>query len=128
MITLSTENEIATLTLSHPPANALDPAFMEAIIGGLDDVERSDARAVIVTGQNNVFSAGADLFAVLEATHDQIAAGVETMSNLFARLFTFPKPTVAAVNGHAIAGGSVLTCACDYRIAADGDYRLGFSE
>jgi len=75
-----------------------------------------------------VFSAGADLFGVLDAERDDIAAGVRTMSRLFARLFTLPRPTVAAVNGHAIAGGSVMTCACDYRIAAAGDHRLGFSE
>lgn len=128
MISLSTEDQIAVLTMQNPPANALDPAFMEEIIGELDVVEKSDARAVIVTGEGIAFSAGADLFAVLEATREQIVGGIETMSNLFARLFTFPKPTVAAVNGHAIAGGSVLTCACDYRIAAEGDYRLGFSE
>lgn len=128
MIDLSQQDGIAVLTLKNPPANALDPEFMETILGGLDEVESSDARAVIVTGENSVFSAGADLFRVLEATREQIEGGIETMSNLFARLFTFPKPTVAAVNGHAIAGGSVLTCACDYRIAAEGDFRLGFSE
>jgi len=128
MVTLSVENNIAVLTLSHPPANAFDPEFMEAILGGLDEVESSEARALVVTGERNVFSAGADLFSVLEAKRDDIARGVETMSTLFSRLFRFPKPTVAAVNGHAIAGGSVLTCACDYRVAAEGDYRLGFSE
>ena len=128
MIDLSNRDGLAVIRLARPPANALDPEFMEAILGGLDEVEKSDVRALIVTGENNVFSAGADLFRVLEAERDDIDRGIATMSNLFSRLFTFPKPTVAAVNGHAIAGGSVLTCACDYRVAAEGDYRLGFSE
>jgi enoyl-CoA hydratase len=128
MISLKTEDQITTLTLQNPPANALDPEFMEAIIGGIDEFERSDARALILTGEGITFSAGADLFRVLDATRDDVAYGVRTMSTLFSRLFLSPKPTVAAVNGHAIAGGSVLTCACDYRIAAEGDYRLGFSE
>ena len=128
MISLKSEEQIATLTLQNPPANALDPEFMEAIIGGLDEVESSDARALIVTGEGIAFSAGADLFRVLEADRDGIAYGVRTMSILFSRLFLFRKPTVVAVNGHAIAGGSVLTCACDYRVAAEGEYRLGFSE
>src|SRR5918996_140823 len=56
------------------------------------------------------------------------ARGIETMSRLFERLFRFQKPTVAAVNGHAIAGGAVLTCACDYRISSEGSHRIGFSE
>jgi enoyl-CoA hydratase len=128
MIDLSKQDGLAVLTLKNPPANALDPEFMEAILGGLEDVESSDARALILTGEGIAFSAGADLFRVLDAKRDDIEHGVTTMSNLFSRLFRFPKPTVAAVNGHAIAGGSVITCACDYRIAAQGEYRLGFSE
>jgi enoyl-CoA hydratase/carnithine racemase len=128
MISMDETDGIALLTLRNPPANALDPEFMEAIISGLDEIEASDARALIVTGEGSVFSAGADLFRVFDATRDDLAYGIKTMSNLFSRLFLFPKPTVAAVNGHAIAGGSVLTCACDYRIAAAGDAKLGFSE
>jgi enoyl-CoA hydratase len=128
MIKTSTQDGVTVLTLARPPANALDPDFMEAILGGINEFDASEARALIVTGENNVFSAGADLFRVLEGERDSIAAGIDTMSRLFARLFTLPKPTVAAVNGHAIAGGSVLTCACDYRIAASGDHRLGFTE
>ena len=128
MISLTETDGIALLTLRNPPANALDPAFMEEQRGALAEVEKSGARALVVTGENNVFSAGADLFAVLEGTTEQIAGGIRTMSALFSELFTFPKPTVAAVNGHAIAGGSVITCACDYRVAAAGEYRFGFSE
>src|SRR5437773_2870994 len=59
-------DELAVLRLSNPPANALDLEFMQVTIVELDEVEASDARALIVTGENNVFSAGADLFRVLE--------------------------------------------------------------
>jgi enoyl-CoA hydratase len=128
MIDISRDEELAILRLNDPPVNALGPDFMEAIIAGIDEVERSDARALIVTGEGIAFSAGADLFIVLDAAQDDIAAGIETMSRMFERLFRFPKPTVAAVNGHAIAGGAVLTCACDYRVAAAGDAKIGFSE
>jgi len=128
MVKLSTENAIAYLTLSHPPANALDLEFMQAILDGIVEAEASDARALVVTGERNVFSAGADLFRVLEEGSDYIDRAGPTMSSVFERLFRFPKPTVAAVNGHAIAGGNIIACACDYRIASSGEHRIGFSE
>lgn len=128
MIDLSREGEIAILRLNNPPVNALGPEFMEAVIGGIDDVESSDARALVVTGEGNAFSAGADLFRVLDASRDDIAGGIATMSRMFERLFRSPKPTVAALNGHAIAGGAVLACCCDYRLSSEGPYRIGFSE
>lgn len=128
MIDISRDEEIAVLRLDNPPVNALDPSFMTEIIGGLDEVAASDARALVVTGEGIAFSAGADLFLVFDAAIDDLRAGIETMSRMFERLFRFPKPTVAAVNGHAIAGGTVLTCACDYRVASAGDAKIGFSE
>ena len=128
MIDLSRDGELAILRLANPPVNALGPEFMEAIIAGLDKAEASDARALIVTGDGIAFSAGADLFRVFDAPMEDLARGIATMSRMFERLFRFPKPTVAAVNGHAIAGGAVLTCACDYRIAGEGPHRIGFSE
>jgi enoyl-CoA hydratase len=128
MLELSFDSEIAVLRFVHPPVNALDLEFMEAILGGLAEAEVSEARALIVTGEGTAFSAGANLFRVLEEGADYIERAGSAMSRLFEQLFRFPKPTVAAVNGHAIAGGCVLVCACDYRVAAEGDYRLGFSE
>src|SRR5687767_13429329 len=108
MIDLSHDGELAILRMANPPVNALGPEFMEAIIAGLDKAEASDARAVIVTGDGIAFSAGADLFRVFDAPIEDLARGIATMSRMFERLFRFPKPTVAAVNGHAIAGGAVL--------------------
>jgi enoyl-CoA hydratase len=128
MIDLSREDEVAILRLSHAPVNALDLEFMQAVVGGLDQVESSDARALVVTGDGPAFSAGADLFRVIGGDPDYMGEAGAAMSRLFERLFTFPKPTVAAVNGHAIAGGCVLVCACDYRVSAAGDHRIGFSE
>jgi enoyl-CoA hydratase len=128
MARLSSENGIDLLTLSNPPANALDFEFMQDILAALDEAKASDSRALIVTGEGSVFSAGADLFRVLEAESEYIESAGATMSGVFEQLFRFPKPTIAAVNGHAIAGGSVIACACDYRISSGGDHRLGFSE
>lgn len=128
MIDITRDEELAILRLNNPPVNALAPDFMKEIIAGLDEVESSDARALIVTGEGVAFSAGADLFLVLDAKPEDIGGGLETMSRLFERLFRFQRPTVAAVNGHAIAGGAVLTCACDYRVTSEGSHKIGFSE
>lgn len=128
MIELSREGEVAILRLNSPPVNALGPEFMEAVIGGIDEVGASDARALVVTGEGVAFSAGADLFRVIDAARDDIAGGIATMSRMFERLFRFPRPTVAAINGHAIAGGAVLVCACDFRVSSEGSHRIGFSE
>src|SRR5947209_17128662 len=128
MIEVSENDDVAVLRLKHPPANALDLEFMQVTLVELDELEASHARGLVVTGEGSVFSAGADLFRILEEDSEYIALAGSAMSRLFERLFTFPKPTVAAVNGHAIAGGSILACACDYRLSSSGDHRLGFSE
>jgi enoyl-CoA hydratase len=122
------EAGIAVVRFAHPPANALDMEFLAAIVRTLDEIESSDARAMIVTGNGSVFSAGADLFRILEEGRDYIDLAGPLASAAFARMVTFPRPTVAAVNGHAIAGGCVLACACDYRVAAAGDVRIGLAE
>ncbi|MFY9586387.1 MAG: enoyl-CoA hydratase/isomerase family protein [Actinomycetota bacterium] len=128
MIDFTRDGELAIVRFNNPPVNALGPEFMEEIIAGIDEAERSDARALIVTGEGIAFSAGADLFRVFDASREDLAGGIATMSRMFERLFRFPKPTVAAVNGHAIAGGAVLACACDYRVTSEGTHRIGFSE
>lgn len=119
---------IGVLQMDHPPVNALDVEFLRAVAGGLAEAEKSEARAVIITGTDAAFSAGADLFSVLEGGRDYVESAFEPAGAAFEGIFRFPKPLVAAVNGHAIAGGCVLACACDYRVAADGDFRIGLAE
>lgn len=120
---------IATLWMDRPPANALDldttREFAEALAGVS---ERKDIGAVIVTGSGSCFSAGLDLKAIPTYDRDQQQAMVLEVNRLFGRLYEFPLPTIAAVNGHAIAGGVILTLACDYRIGADGQFKLGLAE
>jgi len=121
------ESGVRLLTLDRPPANALD----EQLLGDLDAVLAAAAdddrvRAVVVTGAGAFFSAGFDLSSPRrdEATARRLRA-LYRDSHL--RLLLLPKPTVAMIAGHAIAGGLVLALACDYRLALDGEYRVGLN-
>jgi enoyl-CoA hydratase/carnithine racemase len=119
---------IAILTLAHGKASALDLELSAALDDTLRDAERSTAKAIVLTGTGSIFSAGVDLFRVVDGSAADVERFLTTMRDLFIRLFTFPKPTVAAVNGHAIAGGCILACACDYRLMASGPGMIGIPE
>src|SRR5262245_19744991 len=119
---------VRLLTLDRPPANAEDETLLTDLGAALDEAARQDAvRAVVLTGAGNFFSGGFDLSAPRRD-----AAGAAAIGTLFRdthlKLLTLPKPTVALVNGHAIAGGFILALACDYRLGVDGDYRIGLNE
>jgi enoyl-CoA hydratase len=128
MIELSEKDGITTLRMVRGKGNALDLEFLGALIDALDTIERSAARAVIITGQGSAFGAGVDLTALVGGGAEYVRRFLPRLSQLFERLVTFPKPIVAAVNGHAIAGGAIIVLACDQRIAARGTARIGLSE
>ena len=93
----------------------------------LDRLEGS-ARAGILTGQGSVFGAGVDLPALVAGGADYVRLFIPLLQRVFERLATFPKPLVAAVNGHAIAGGAIIMLACDQRLLARGTAQLGLTE
>ncbi|HEV8480660.1 MAG TPA: enoyl-CoA hydratase/isomerase family protein [Candidatus Eisenbacteria bacterium] len=127
MIELTREGKAAVLKLAHGKANAMDTGLMLELTDALRQVERSDAGALVLTGQGSVFSAGVDLVQLLSGGRKYIAEFLPRMCEGFRALYEFPKPAVAAVNGHAIAGGMILSSACDYRIMARGA-RIGIPE
>ena len=121
--------QIAVLRLDRPPANAVDLDLAGEFATALEDVENNDSiAALVVTGVGSCFSAGLDLKVVPTYDRTQQQAMVMQVNRLFGGLFRLPLPTVAAVNGHSIAGGVILTLACDYRIGAEGDYKIGLAE
>jgi enoyl-CoA hydratase len=119
---------VAVLTLMHGKANALDIEFCDAIADRFADVRNSDAKAVVLTGQGKIFSAGVDLKRLSEGGADYIRQFLPTLHRLYEVVFFHPKPVVAAVNGHAIAGGCVLACCADRRLMAREAGRIGVTE
>jgi enoyl-CoA hydratase len=126
MIERTLEDGILTLRLAHGKASALDVELLEALSSEL--AAAGDARAVILTGTGSIFSAGVDLFRVLNGGAEYVDRFYPLLSRIVRELFALPIPVVAAVNGHAIAGGGVMTLAADYRLMADGNGRIGVPE
>jgi enoyl-CoA hydratase len=123
--TLSTE--ILTLRLSHGKASALDLELCNALREALAEARNDQAvRAIILTGSGSIFSAGVDLPRLLDAGPDYAAHFLPALDAVIRTLFEMPKPVVAAVNGHAIAGGAIMAFACDWRLMSGG--RIGVPE
>src|SRR5215510_10744016 len=125
MIRTETKDTIAILRMEHGKVNAIDLEFASQFSQALDELESSPVQTVILTGSERAFSAGVDLFRMIQSEPSYLESYLPALSSLFDRIFLFPKPMVAAVNSHAIAGGCILTCACDYRIMAEGESRIG---
>jgi enoyl-CoA hydratase len=119
---------VLVLKLDKPPANAISEGVLADLAAALGRAGDDDAvRAVIVTGTGAFFSGGFDFAA--PRRDDAVAHDLyELYRSCHVALLSLPKPTVAMVNGHAIAGGLVLALACDFRIAVEGDYRIGLNE
>ena len=114
---------VATVTLNRPEArNAIDLVMRRELLAALDDLEADGAvRAVILTGASAHFSAGGDVktMAAKRQTAADGRARVESLNRFVIRLFEFPKPTIAMVDGFAVGAGCNIALACDMVIAAD---------
>lgn len=128
MIETEDRGVVRVLRLQRGKVNALDLELLVALADALGDAERSPARALVLTGAGSSFSAGVDLVRLIDGGEDYARAFLPALEAAFLRLFTFPRPVVAAVNGHAIAGGCILACACDRRLMAAGKGRVGVPE
>ncbi|HEV7359628.1 MAG TPA: enoyl-CoA hydratase-related protein, partial [Mycobacterium sp.] len=106
-------SSVRVLTLSSGRVNALDVEVLEELAGSVRELQDSGNGPLVVTGAGRVFSAGVDLNRVVDGGRGYTDRLVPALSNAFDALFCFPWPTVAAINGAAIAGGCVLACACD---------------
>jgi enoyl-CoA hydratase len=127
MIERTQNDGILTLRLAHGKVSAIDVELLEALLGELDGAG-DDVRALVLTGTGSVFSAGVDLFRLTREGADYVRRFLPLLSRLLRALFAFPRPVVAATNGHAIAGGCVIVLATDVRLMAEGTGTIGVPE
>ena len=128
MIDTKLSDGIAVLSMNHGKANALDIEFCEALATRFSELRKSEARAVVLTGQGRIFSAGVDLKRLSKGGASYIRQFLPALHRLYDAVFFHPKPVIAAINGHAIAGGAVLACCADRRIMGRDAGRIGVTE
>jgi methylglutaconyl-CoA hydratase len=130
-ITLTYDSGIATITLNRPEKrNALSFQLTEELVVAFDAIEQSSAQVMILTGAGKAFCAGMDLDelqSLAGKTHEENVADSARMARVYRRLYDFPKPTIAAVNGAAIAGGTGLALMCDFTLAVP-TAKFGYAE
>ena len=124
MLDFEERGEVAIMRLQHGKVNALDLELLLAITEAMRAVDQ--ARAVVITGSGSVFSAGVDLQRIVAGGPSYVRAFLPALSDSFMAIFDHPGPVVAAVNGHAIAGGCVIAAACDVRLMSQG--KIGLAE
>jgi methylglutaconyl-CoA hydratase len=122
---------VATITLNRPEKrNALSAQLIEELLAALDEIERSSAQVVVLTGAGKAFCAGVDLDglkSLVGKTHEENIKDSERTAHLFRRVYDFPLPTIAAVNGAAIAGGTAMATMCDFTLAVPNS-KFGYTE
>lgn len=121
-------DSIFELRLNRPPANALDPGLIAALRRALAAAPGEGAEALVLSGAPGMFSAGLDLPALLPLGRDEIRATWRDFYALMKAIARSPVPIAAAIGGHSPAGGAVLALFCDYRVMADGDFKIGLNE
>ncbi|GAB3151601.1 enoyl-CoA hydratase/isomerase family protein [Amycolatopsis sp. NPDC004378] len=117
-ITLESHHDVAVLRIDHGGGNTLDSDSCRELVLRLE--EASQARAVVLTGTGRVFSAGVDLKRIHDGGAAYVSEFLPLLSDALLAVFGFARPVVAALNGHAIAGGAVLAAACDHRVLGAG--------
>src|SRR5580693_1656022 len=128
---LEFDSTVATLTLNRPEKrNAVSYELIDDLIRALEEARNSSARILILTGAGKAFCSGMDLDnlkALIGRTPEQNLEDSRIMVSLFRSLYEFPKPTIAAVNGAAIAGGTGLALLCDFTLAVP-EAKFGYTE
>jgi enoyl-CoA hydratase len=128
MLDVTDDGDVRVLRLAHGKANALDVELCEAITSHVAEARAAAPGALVLTGAGSIFSAGVDLVRLVEGGAAYVRTFVPALSGAFDALFSFPRPLVAGVNGHAIAGGCILAWTADYRLMARDSGRIGVPE
>ena len=122
------DNGIREIQLTRPPVNALNLELLRALRGAIDESVRDGARGIVLSGAQGLFSAGVDVPELLLRDRTGVLEYWREFFSLCGTLARAPIPLVAAITGHSPAGGAVLALFCDYRVMAEGPYRIGLNE
>ena len=122
------ENDIREIQLARPPVNALNQALVHALREAIDSSVREGVRGIVLSGAPGLFSAGVDVPTLLQCDRQGVLEYWREFFALCGTLARAPIPMVAAVTGHSPAGGAVLALFCDYRVMAEGAFRIGLNE
>lgn len=117
----------ARITMDDGHVNAMDNNWFESIQGLLAEVEASDAPCLIIRGNGKVFSGGLNIKWLPTMDRNELVGFFQLFSGTMKRIYYYPKPTIAQITGHGIAGGFILACACDRQVAIK-DARLAMNE
>ena len=128
MLDLIDHGNIAEVRMNRAPANALNAALVMDLTDGLRQAINQGADAIMISGQPGMFSGGLDVPELLPLPRSAMREFWELFFGLMRTVATSPVPMVAAITGHSPAGGAVVAVHCDYRVAAAGEFKLGFNE
>ena len=128
MIKLRRTDSSVVIELARGKGNALDTKFLEEIRANFADLRDDPPRGVVLTAEGKIFCAGLDLVTLAETDRAGLVGLVSALVATLREVFSFPRPVVAAINGHAVAGGALLSLACDQRLMVMGDGKWGLTE
>jgi len=125
---LTVKDNIALITMDDGKVNAMDIQWFREMHALLDEVEEKGYAGLIIKGRPGVYSGGLNIKWLPEMTGEEARLFRKLFPTTMERIHHLPIPTIAALTGHAIAGGCIVACGCDWRVAIEGDYRLQMNE
>jgi len=128
MLNIIDHGPVREINMARPPVNALNLELLQALRGAFEAGMRDGARGIVLSGAPGLFSAGVDIPALLAKDRGGVREYWGELFALCATLARAPIPLAAAVTGHAPAGGAVLALFCDYRVMAEGPFKIGLNE
>jgi enoyl-CoA hydratase len=128
VIEVQQREHIIVAHIKHGKANTLDTELCTELKAVLDDARAGATKALVLTGEGKIFSAGVDLVRLIKEGDSYRRAFLPALREALHAAFFCPKPLIAAINGHAVAGGCVLACAADHRVMVTGTARIGLPE